>query len=630
MARPRRIAAEALERRVCLDATPAGPAFPLDSADAPDFYHSRPAVAADSRGNFVAAWSRHLGDFGDGRRQWDVSARLFDSVGNPRGPEFLAAGGPGDQVTPAVAMDDDGDFVIAWVNHPGGVGRIPQPTIHVMRYSADGVPQGSELVLSAGATQGEVAPSVAMNAAGDFVVAWNAGFLAPAPLVGTRFYTFAQTVDRSGVRGQLVKANAPDTGSAQKYTAVGIDADGDFAVLWAGYGQRGLFARRFDASSVPREDPQLVSDAPDYYGPRAVAMDDDGDYVVAWALYDYGKVNFRRFDETSDAWSEPVVVDQISTRHSDYRPAVDMDSDGDFVVAWTAYDQPWGEIRARAYNRDGTPRGEKFVVATGKVSGLVFDPAVALDEDGDLLVAFGSYYYADPRLQIYARRYTGVTQPAAPHVAGAFAGSSRWIPRTSSLLQTAGLGDRAYGFDLSKLDRSMTLPWSNLDRITLTFNRATTVGPGDIIVRGTGGALYPVASFASDRASRSVTWALGRSLTAGRVTIELATAAGLNLLATFGVLPGDGNRDGRVDSADLSRVRSLASVEVGYDSTPPDALFYDVDGTGRIDARDAMVVRRNMGRSLELVGSIGSAPSRPPPLRRSALGLLGADPTLIV
>src|SRR4051794_9058566 len=217
VARGRRVAAEALERRVCLDATPAGPAFPLDSADAPDFYHSRPAVAADSRGNFVAAWARHFNDRWDGARQWDVSARLFDAAGNPRGPEFLAAGGPGDQATPAVAMDDDGDFVIAWANHPGGVGRIPQPTIHVKRYNAAGVPQGSELVLSTGATQGEVAPSVAMNAAGDFVVAWNAGFLAPTPFVGTRFYTFAQTVDRSGARGQPVKVNAPDTASAERY-----------------------------------------------------------------------------------------------------------------------------------------------------------------------------------------------------------------------------------------------------------------------------------------------------------------------------------------------------------------------------------------------------------------------------
>jgi hypothetical protein len=45
------------------------------------------------------------------------------------------------------------------------------------------------------------------------------------------------------------------------------------------------------------------------------------------------------------------VVDQTPAGFSSrYCPAVDMDSDGDFVVSWTSYAQRQGEIRARAYD----------------------------------------------------------------------------------------------------------------------------------------------------------------------------------------------------------------------------------------------------------------------------------------
>src|SRR5438132_935477 len=72
----------------------------------------------------------------------------------------------GDQYYPRVAMDVAGDFVIAWHSSNNGVGGVD-----VQRYSAAGVAQGPELRVSTNSNFPY--PAVAMDAAGGFVVAWG-------------------------------------------------------------------------------------------------------------------------------------------------------------------------------------------------------------------------------------------------------------------------------------------------------------------------------------------------------------------------------------------------------------------------------------------------------------------------
>jgi hypothetical protein len=67
------------------------------------------SVAMDARGGFVVAW--------EGSGQYDnddVFARAFDSSG-PIGPEFRVGAYTGAQHNPSVASNAAGDFVIAWM-----------------------------------------------------------------------------------------------------------------------------------------------------------------------------------------------------------------------------------------------------------------------------------------------------------------------------------------------------------------------------------------------------------------------------------------------------------------------------------------------------------------------------------
>jgi hypothetical protein len=129
------------------------------------FGQSRDHVAAAARdGSFVVTWS----SYDHSRIVSDVMARRYDPAGVPRGDEFrvntsttvFAAGS-------RVAMDDSGNFVIAWTEQAGAIA-----TVRARRFDVDGNARGPEFRVNT-STQRVLFPSVDSDPAGNFVVAWN-------------------------------------------------------------------------------------------------------------------------------------------------------------------------------------------------------------------------------------------------------------------------------------------------------------------------------------------------------------------------------------------------------------------------------------------------------------------------
>src|SRR6185503_15991878 len=65
-------------------------------------------------------------------------------------------------------------------------------------------------------------------------------------------------------------------------------------------------------------------------------------------------------------------------------PSIAVDADGDFVIAWTSYgqDSEYGKIYAQRYNVAGIPQGTEFLVNT-TTADVQYEPSVAIDVDGD-------------------------------------------------------------------------------------------------------------------------------------------------------------------------------------------------------------------------------------------------------
>src|SRR5207237_2211347 len=91
---------------------------------------SAPAVAVGSAGDFVIAWTS-IGQDGDGQ---GVYARRFNAAAAPPVSEFrVNTVTTGDQTTPAVAMNAAGDFLVAWASNGqdgSGLG------VYAQRYTA--------------------------------------------------------------------------------------------------------------------------------------------------------------------------------------------------------------------------------------------------------------------------------------------------------------------------------------------------------------------------------------------------------------------------------------------------------------------------------------------------------------
>src|SRR5438094_8078554 len=184
-------------------------------------YQGRPRVAADSTGNFVVVW-QSSGQDGSGS---GVSGPRYSGSGAPQGPECRVNTGTTDQqARPAVATDGAGNFVVVWedfANAFGGRGIIGQ------RYSSSGAPQGPEFRVNTYTTYSKQYPAVAADGAGNFVVVWGS-FVQDGSGTGV----FGQRCTSSGAPpGPHLRGNTYTTGD-QRSPSVAADAAGNFVVVW--------------------------------------------------------------------------------------------------------------------------------------------------------------------------------------------------------------------------------------------------------------------------------------------------------------------------------------------------------------------------------------------------------------
>ena len=138
-----------------------------------------PKIAMDDAGNSVVVWE----SFGqDKNNTWGVIGQRFDAAGNKVGSEFVVNTTVNfDQSRHDVAMDSAGNFIVAWTHNSNEDTRI-------QRFAADGSLVGVETTVSTWSGI-KVNPTVAMDDAGNAVIVW---------------YTNSQDGSSFGITGQRV------------------------------------------------------------------------------------------------------------------------------------------------------------------------------------------------------------------------------------------------------------------------------------------------------------------------------------------------------------------------------------------------------------------------------------------
>jgi hypothetical protein len=156
----------------------------------------------------------------------------------------------GEQRYPAAALDYAGNFVITWVGAQGIFAQRYNPSGEPQPCSGeqcDG--QSGEFRLNPNPEINGWFPDIAMDDSGDFLVAWTAY----GELDGSGGGIFARRYNSSGIAETSEFKVNDYTESDQTYQAVAIDNAGDFVVTWNDYGGHdgdyyGVFAHRFKAN----------------------------------------------------------------------------------------------------------------------------------------------------------------------------------------------------------------------------------------------------------------------------------------------------------------------------------------------------------------------------------------------
>ncbi len=321
-------------RRFNASGNPLGEEFQVNSFTSGR--QSKPSVATDTAGNFVVVWES-LGQDGssDG-----IFGRRFNVSGNPAGDEFqVNSTSPGAQVSPAVASDGSGDFVVVWEGPDGnGTG------IFGRRYTSSGAPVGSEFLVNTVLPGAQKFPSVSSSVAGDFVVVWQG-----KGSDGNMYGIVGRLYNSSGSAASGEFQVNSFTRSNQSRPSVASDKSGNFVVVWQSKGQNGskegIFGQVFDASGTSKgAELQVNNETASNQKTPSVAADKKGNFFVVWESQGRG-IFGRRFKSSGNPTGSEFQVNQSGG--SLKVPDVAADANNKFVIVWQGQDGGGDGIKGR-------------------------------------------------------------------------------------------------------------------------------------------------------------------------------------------------------------------------------------------------------------------------------------------
>jgi hypothetical protein len=391
---------------------------------------STQAVATDANGNYVVTWSAN-GEDGSG---WGVYAQRFAAGGTPQGGEFrVNTFTAGDQMYSSVAVDPAGDFVIAWASmgqDGSGWG------VYAQRFAANGTRVGGEFRVNTTTAGDQMYPSVAMDSYGDSVISWSSWDT-------TSWKVFAQRYGSNGLPqgGEFPVSSSP--GYNQMNSSVAMDAAGDFVINWSTYQSSGwnVYAQRYKAGGAAQGSAILVN-TPSQGDTvtSSVAMDATGNFVVVWDSFGqegsgYGFYSHvQRFHADGTTWGGTFQANTstVNTKWS----KVAMNASGQFTVTWSSADAPGWTVRAQQYDATGATQGLEIQVGTSATGDQQYS-SVAMDNSGRLIVV-----WTGPRLTstaVYTQGHAATTRDGLDS-AGAPAASDDGQPPAPGLLPGGSQG----------------------------------------------------------------------------------------------------------------------------------------------------------------------------------------------
>jgi len=362
-----------------------------------------PCVAMDEKGNFVVAWSSRNQD-GSG---YGVFAQRYDQYGKPAGEEFqVNTYFKGRQEAPSIAMNRKGNFVATWTCFGQDGSNYG---IFAQRYNGKGETLGNEFQVNTYTEMFQMNSCITMNERGNFVAVWSS-----SDQDGSGYGVFAQRFNKNGTTlGPEFQVNTY-TMQNQESPCVAMNKKGNFVIAWISYEQdgsgRGVFAQRYDKSGMPvGPEFQVNTYAYEHQSNPCIAMDRKGNFVVAWISW---KQNFSQYGVYAQRFKkngEPVGPEfQVNTYTIGIKnwPAIAMNRKGNFVITWTSWAQDGSDhgVFAQRFNKNGKTVGPEFQV-NNHIDKNQARPCVAMDKKGNFIIAWESLEQDGSGTGIFAKLF---------------------------------------------------------------------------------------------------------------------------------------------------------------------------------------------------------------------------------
>jgi hypothetical protein len=206
----------------------------------------------------------------------------------------------------------------------------------------------------------------------------------------------------------VVNTTTPSQQSDSSITGLN---DGRFVVTWRsneGGSSNDIRARVYNADGTPAGDDYVVNTttASSQTSPSVTTLSDGG-FVVSWRSFEVGSANDIR-GRAYDADGNPVGDDFIintTTANNQSAPTITGLSDGGFVVSWTSEEGAGAvDIRGRMYSPSGTPVSDDFIINT-TTDGDQSDSTISSLGDGRFVVTWRSFEAGSSSFDIRGRVY---------------------------------------------------------------------------------------------------------------------------------------------------------------------------------------------------------------------------------
>lgn len=317
---------------------------------------SQQAVALDAAGNYVIVWTSDAADQ-DG---FGVNAQRYDSTGTAVGPVINVNDNiTGDQQYASVASDANGNFTVTWTDSD-------QSEVNIKRYAADGTQLSGEIRVNNPDLTGTATDStIAMNSAGNFVVAWVG-----EGLDGSRdIYASVFAADGTLILDNFL-VNSSTEGD-QLSPNVSINESGNFVVSW--HDGNGVYAQRFNANGSLPDGEITVSANTNILGLgvsydfSSVALQDDNSFAVSYENTALGNAGPAVSLYNNSGNFVTFGADNQSGANFQGNASIQVGADGTYIFVWEGFGNQPGEqdpdgVFARLLDSSGNAITDEFRV----------------------------------------------------------------------------------------------------------------------------------------------------------------------------------------------------------------------------------------------------------------------------